>query len=275
MKAWKQRIADGYKGITALTTADIGHSFRPPPTAELAGTEMSLHFADGSCCRYQFESGERLAWSPAGDIAGGRGDYVAVAAGDGIYFIDHRIDGVERRWVGMVVDTRSGRITFTRARIPEDNEADSLVQLDIRGASLHAAAAARGDVGHPRASLSGKRFVANYGSHGAWEQYYLNERLIAWHGIRGPSPGVADIEEYAGFQVDDSRRIVVWAEGAEPMMLMILLDFERNTIVGTMLGFDFTRNVVAHSRAGARIVPMKAGQVAASFEDEITGQQRA
>lgn len=74
-----------------ISVGDLAHAFAPdsyslPISADLAGTSLDLHFADGRIIRHQFETAERLTWAvTAGPDAGRTAaeDYFAAKVRDG------------------------------------------------------------------------------------------------------------------------------------------------------------------------------------------------
>jgi hypothetical protein len=144
---------------TWIPVGDLGTAFEEnpntlPPTSDLEGRALRLHFEDGRHAECRFDSASQLSWfaADAPHTAQSMHSYVATRIRQGVYFIDFVRQGTPPISTSLVVDTTRNIFTLIAGQLPSQSEAaQSLLDRALQAKPLTGVAVefSHGSIGTP------------------------------------------------------------------------------------------------------------------------------
>lgn len=154
-------------------------------------------------------------------------------------------------WIGAAIDLDTRRAALVRSAVPAPGSEHSNLEHWAVGADIGPRSEAPG---FPRIDLAPLRFLVDYGAI-AYEQIYLSDSHMAWHGLRGVSTGLVDGERYTAFDLGANMRLTTFNESLEPQLVTLILDLDVGKAVGALFVYDMdnARTVEAPEVARVRV----------------------
>ena len=273
---WQRR--EGYAGPESFPEDGVA-GYALATTDMLAGQSLTVYLADHRTLDYRFDDGNTLTATGRDNVqrdASSQVAYRAIEAADGIVFINHGYIDNDLLNTSLVLDLNRNQAVVVDAEIPAPGDSEYRVKKNHVGGCIGEPRTEAARLGPPFPSdLVGKRFVADYGKHYAWEVIYLNDHRVAWHGLRG-NPGIGDVEIYHANGFAPGVYLVTWSEEAETLFAAFLYNFNNKTITGHMFGYAPEQQRVLNVQMGGRMVDSRAyGINMGMWEDgTVSTQQR-
>jgi phenolic acid decarboxylase len=229
-----------------------------PPTADLVGTELNLHFENGWIIKYKFETTSKLHWSKASAAKRSRWIeeiYLAIKVREGIYLLDY-LKHLERATsVSLVLDLDAGIFTAVIGQLPTRLEAKQAIldrALADRELTSVKATFLSGSINKsfskntPRHTtteeLVGKRLEYTYSPTERYEHVYLNENFYTWHCLAGAEKkgkiGLADTDRCHYYKLRDNLYLFVWREKIIPTLGLNIIDLDGMRACGKLFGYQ-------------------------------------
>lgn len=223
----------------------------------LAGRNFIADFSDGKFrVRHEFhEDAETVTWEILEGFEKGQSGTVPYEAHDirpGITLIMLQPLPVES--LTLIIDDNRGMATGYLGRITDMNSDRPIVLKTVRGPILEAERTQKTTSFGSAADLAGRRFTVVYPNEVAiYEQIYLNEHYVTWHGKKGTSAGVADTERYKAVKIAPDLYLVAWNEKSAPLQISFLFDFERKQELAAFFGYDASKKRPVYQTSSAKI----------------------
>lgn len=252
-----------------ISVGDLGTAFEVdantlPPSADLTGRTLQLHFEDGRKAQCRFDSGTRLTWS--GGDAPSEQSYVATSLRSGLYFVDFVQEGARSSSVSLLLDLNRNICTSIVGQLPTQAEAAPSMLERVRGGKELTAVTAQfahGAIGTPftaatpkhelTADLVDKRIEYTYSPTERYEHIYLNRSLYTWQCLQGSEQGLGDTDRCHYYKIDEQLYLFVWREKIVPTLGIVLVDLARLKTTGKIFGYrGYDFGAVTNFAVGAR-----------------------
>lgn len=223
------------------------------PTDDLAGKNLTIHFADGTAIAHNFTSGSELTWTIESGKDAGESvteTYNATSLRDGIYFVDF-IKSAERAMsVTLVLDLNKQVFTAALSQMPVEAEAKkSLIERvgnneELTGVTVQFSHGTidkpysdNGDLHAETDELVGKRVLYTYSPYEQYEHIYLNPSKYTWQCVKGVEQGLADTDTCHFYKIADELYLFVWREKIVPTVGVVMIDLQRKKTTGKIMGY--------------------------------------
>ena len=255
--------------VGQLAKAFAPDNYALPPSRDLAGKAMNLHFEDGTSAECRFETASKLLWKPTfGANRRQETEETCSVTGvrKGIYFVDFVKHRERATTLSLVLDLSRNICTALEGRLPgKAQAARDMPGRVAAGRELTDVAATfrRGAINRsfgpatPRHTVSeelvGKRIEYTYSPTERYEHIYLNANFYTWHCLLGAEKGLADTDRCHYYRLARDLYLFVWREKIIPTLGVVVLDLNAMRTTGKILGYqgnDFRK--VVNFRVGAR-----------------------
>lgn len=248
------------KGTTWIAVGDLAQgfkpdSFRPTPSAELAGRHFTLCLERDVTVELMFTSPYALtvrAAPAASERFGAQRNYRASRLRGGIFLVDFLPrDATDRSSVSIVLDTERNAVTVVEGSLPTRAEAaSSLLERIANGHDLTAVTAtftcgvigssfqAGRELHRSSNDLVGRRVEYTYSPHEQYEHVYLTPDRYAWHCLKGREAGLADVDRCHYVGIADGVYLFVWREKIIPTLGVAMIDFVAQRTTGKIFGYQ-------------------------------------
>jgi len=228
-------------------------SYTLPPTGDLIGKSLNLHFENGRFSDCRFETKNKLHWSAASGAERSRESdetYYGTEIREGVYFIDY-VKHVERATsVSLVLDLNIGIFTAVIGQLPTRFQATKNISTRTIGGELTGVRATflSGSINKPFSKMKtprhtttnelvGKRVEYTYSPTERYEHLYLTENLYTWHCLAGAEKGLADTDRCHYYKLSDKLYLFVWREKIIPTLGVLIEDFDGMKTSGKIMGY--------------------------------------
>lgn len=269
------------------------NSNKLPPSEDLVGKDLSLHFENGQIFEYRFKSANKLFWCKVSDTKRRRwtGEtYSATRVRNGIYFLDYITHLRRAATVSLVLDLSRQIFTSVIGQLPRRAEVQQdLLSRALEGKELTGVKAAfsHGSIDKPfngattarhsgTEELIGMRIEYAYSPTDLYEHVYLNGKFYTWHCLAGVEKGLADTDRCHYFKIADRLYLFVWREKIIPTLGVLIEDFSQMRTSGKLFGYrasDFEKlsNFTIGARAHILEGTIRKGETAREKSDSGTG----
>ena len=245
--------------VGELAEAFEGKSNILPPTAELKGMDLRLHFENGWIIEHKFATARRLLWretSGAGRKQWTDETYLATKVREGIYFIDF-LEHLERATtVSLALDLKAGIVTAVIGQLPTRTETkEGILDRAIKGKELTSVKTTflSGSVNkafdrvktsrHSKTDeLVGKRIEYTYSPTERYEHIYLNRSFYTWHCLEGAERkegiGLTDTDRCHYYKLRERLYLFVWREKIIPTLGVVIVDLDKMRSSGKIFGYE-------------------------------------
>ncbi|HEX4010726.1 MAG TPA: MoaF N-terminal domain-containing protein [Solirubrobacteraceae bacterium] len=218
---------------------------RIPSTEALTGREIALERDDGATVTLAFTS-DTVTWRDGADEPEQQAAYDAVAARDGVYFIDFLHANSDLLTSIILNERTNGAVLIRHTIVRDDGRAD--LQQDLYPCLV---AGTDGEPPTLSGDLVGKRAYAEYADGHAVEHVYFNPRRIVWQGLGRFDYSGSECDHATMWKIDDQLYLLTWVEEWQAVGAALLLDYSALRNVGVLYGLDDSGFV--HTLCGARL----------------------
>lgn len=236
-----------------------------PPTDDLEGMNLHLHFENGWVIEHEFATERRLLWRKASGARKQRWideTYLATKVREGVYFLDYLKHLERATTVSFALDLKAGIFTAVIGQLPTRTETKvGLLDLVVAGRELTSVKATflSGSINkafaegvtsrHPTTDeLIGKRIEYTYSPTERYEHVYLNQGFYTWHCLAGAERkdgvGLTDTDRCHYYKLGEKLYLFSWQEKIIPTHGVVIVDLDRMRSAGKIFGYqgnDFGR----------------------------------
>lgn len=249
------------RGIRPIRPYDLRSPWganRIPSTDELSGRETSLITDTAATVRFSF-SGDTVEWQDIADGSPRSARYDAVAARDGVYFIDILHEDTDNL-TSIVLNLGTNGAVLMRTRLVRgDGRLD--LQQDLYPSTVEGT---NGIMPELSRDLVGKRAYAEYADGHAVEHVYFNPRRIVWQGLGRFDYSGSECDHATMWKIDDQLYLLTWVEEWQAVGAALLLDYDAMRNVGVLYGED--DHGFIHTLCGARLQLLQELNYPAGYE---------
>ncbi|MGE7955579.1 molybdenum cofactor biosynthesis F family protein [Pseudomonas sp. NPDC089530] len=227
-----------------------------PGRDDLAGRNLTLHFANGGRIEHHFGA-QSLRWQDNTNNASGESSYRATSIRSGIYLVDFlKPANQQTHSVSLILDLPRNIFTAVIGQLP--SQAETRVDLfsralagseltSVRAQFLHGSIDAPPSADSPQhgptEELVGLRNQYVYSATEAYEHVYLNRNFYSWQCLKGVEQGLADTDRCHYYKIAEQLYLFVWREKIVPTLGLVLIDLQAGRTDGKIFGYqgtDFT-----------------------------------
>lgn len=231
---------------------------RIPSTDELSGREVSLITDTGKSVRLAFR-GTTVTWRDVHDDSDQSSTYDAVAARDGVFFIDILHQDPDHLTSLVLNLGTNGAVLVRQQLIRNDQRTD--LQQDLYPCVV---ADTNGSLPALSRDLVGRRAYAEYADGHAVEHVYFNPRRIVWQGLGRFDYSGSECDHATVWKLDEQLYLLTWVEEWQAVGAALLLDYTALRNVGVLYGQDDQGFV--HTLCGARLQVLQDLQYPSGYE---------